>query len=379
MSDSRISDDVQRRLQASDPGHSGLPKARDPVQGHHAAACRRPTRSRAATEAMAAPFADAGITHVVAIESRGFILGGPIAQRLGAGFIPVRKPGKLPALTRRETYDLEYGTDTLEIHADAWAPPARVLIVDDVLATGGTADATRRLVESLGAHVVGFSFLMSLSFLPGVVEAWRRRTSDPYSCFDFDATHAPTSQESYRPGSRRHRAVARLLGVLAPSVGRQMKPIGDTFVNLVKMVIAPVVFLTIVLGIANMHDLKKVGRVGGKALLYFEIVTTLALGDRARRRERAASRAKDWRRQRWRTADVSAYITQGKAMGFVDFATHVVPSSIVDAFAKGDVLQVVFVAVLFGVALAMLGDEARAVIASASKCCRACSSASSAS
>lgn len=126
-----------------------------------------PRAFAAATDAMAAPFADAKVTHVVAIESRGFILGGPIAQRLGAGFVPVRKAGKLPAATR-ETYDLEYGTDTLEIHADACGHPARVLIVDDVLATGGTADATRRLVESLGVEVVGFSFLMVLSFLPGL-------------------------------------------------------------------------------------------------------------------------------------------------------------------------------------------------------------------
>jgi adenine phosphoribosyltransferase len=136
-----------------------------------------PDAFAAATDAMGAPFLDAGITHVVAIESRGFILGGPIAQQLNAGFIPVRKPGKLPALTRRETYDLEYGTDTLEIHADAWAPPAQVLIVDDVLATGGTADATRRLVESLGAQVVGFSFLLSLSFLPGVARLSGRTVS----------------------------------------------------------------------------------------------------------------------------------------------------------------------------------------------------------
>ena len=121
-----------------------------------------------ATEVMAAPFAGADITHVVAIESRGFILGGPIACRLNAGFVPVRKPGKLPAAKLRETYELEYGTDSLEIHADACARPARVLIVDDVLATGGTADAARRLVESLGAEVVGFSFLMALSFLPGI-------------------------------------------------------------------------------------------------------------------------------------------------------------------------------------------------------------------
>lgn len=136
-----------------------------------------PSAFARATEAMAVPFAGEGITHVVAIESRGFILGGPVAQRLGVGFIPVRKPGKLPALTRRETYELEYGTDTLEIHADACAAPARILIVDDVLATGGTADATRRLVESLGATVAGFSFLIALSFLPGLRRLDRRTVS----------------------------------------------------------------------------------------------------------------------------------------------------------------------------------------------------------
>lgn len=120
-----------------------------------------------ATNDMADAFAGTNVTHVVAIESRGFILGGPVAQRLGAGFIPVRKPGKLPARTRNERYELEYGTDVLEIHADACDERSRVLIVDDVLATGGTADATRRLVEALGARVIGFSFLVSLSFLPG--------------------------------------------------------------------------------------------------------------------------------------------------------------------------------------------------------------------
>jgi adenine phosphoribosyltransferase len=119
------------------------------------------------TEAMAAPFADAGVTHVVAIESRGFILGGPVAQRLGAGFVPVRKPGKLPYRTLRRDYALEYGTDALEIHADACVPPAQVLVVDDVLATGGTAAATVQLVETLGVSVVGCSFLVGLSFLPG--------------------------------------------------------------------------------------------------------------------------------------------------------------------------------------------------------------------
>jgi adenine phosphoribosyltransferase len=119
------------------------------------------------TDAMATPFAGAGVTHVVAIESRGFILGGPVAQRLGAGFIPVRKPGKLPFQTLRRDYALEYGTDSLEIHADACVPPARVLIVDDVLATGGTAAATVQLVESLGVSVLGCSFLIGLSFLSG--------------------------------------------------------------------------------------------------------------------------------------------------------------------------------------------------------------------
>lgn len=121
----------------------------------------------AATDAMAEPFAGDGITHVVAIESRGFILGGPVAQRLGAGFVPVRKPGKLPGRTRRQEYALEYGTDALEIHADAAGEGARVLIVDDVLATGGTAAAARALVVAIGGEVVGFSFLVALSFLPG--------------------------------------------------------------------------------------------------------------------------------------------------------------------------------------------------------------------
>jgi adenine phosphoribosyltransferase len=122
----------------------------------------------AVTAAMAAPFENGDVTHVVAVESRGFILGGPVAQTLGAGFIPVRKRGKLPFDKRSETYELEYGTDILEIHADALDPSSRVLIVDDVLATGGTAAATCRLTESLGATVVGLSFLISLSFLPGL-------------------------------------------------------------------------------------------------------------------------------------------------------------------------------------------------------------------
>jgi adenine phosphoribosyltransferase len=131
----------------------------------------------AVTDAMAEPFADAAITHVVAIESRGFIVGAPVAQRLAAGFVPVRKPGKLPAETRRQTYALEYGTDALEIHADAFLAGARVLIVDDVLATGGTAGATCALVESLGGTVVGFSFLIALGFLSGLDALSNRRVA----------------------------------------------------------------------------------------------------------------------------------------------------------------------------------------------------------
>jgi adenine phosphoribosyltransferase len=120
-----------------------------------------------ATEAMAAPFAGAGVTRVVAVESRGFLFGAPIAQRLGVGLVPVRKPGKLPSARQRVQYDLEYGTDALEMHSDAITARDRVLIVDDVLATGGTAQAAGRLVRNQGAEVAGFSFLIELGFLTG--------------------------------------------------------------------------------------------------------------------------------------------------------------------------------------------------------------------
>lgn len=116
---------------------------------------------------MAAPFRGAGITHVISIESRGFLFGAPIAIALGAGVIPVRKPGKLPYRTAREAYALEYGTDVLEVHEDALSDGARVLIADDVLATGGTAAATERLVRRMGALVVGSTFLIELAFLGG--------------------------------------------------------------------------------------------------------------------------------------------------------------------------------------------------------------------
>ena len=107
------------------------------------------------------------VSKVVAIESRGFILGGLVADRLGLGFVPVRKPGKLPARTRKASYALEYGTDSLEIHDDALQPGESVLIVDDVIATGGTARAAAELVEGLGARVSAYLFLIELAFLNG--------------------------------------------------------------------------------------------------------------------------------------------------------------------------------------------------------------------
>ena len=126
-----------------------------------------PRLFREATEAMAAPFAGHSISHVVAIESRGFILGAPVAQVLGAAFVPFRKPGKLPHIVERVEYALEYGVDALECHRDALSGGQRVLVVDDVLATGGTAGAACTLVESLGATVQGCTFLVELSFLDG--------------------------------------------------------------------------------------------------------------------------------------------------------------------------------------------------------------------
>ena len=114
---------------------------------------------------MITPWRDAGITHVVGMESRGFIFGSPVALGLSAGFVPVRKPGKLPRTVLREAYALEYGTDALEMHADAMSAGARVLIVDDVLATGGTALAAARLVRNAGAVVAGYMFLIEIEAL----------------------------------------------------------------------------------------------------------------------------------------------------------------------------------------------------------------------
>ena len=122
---------------------------------------------RATVDALADAFADRGVDRVIGIEARGFILGAPVAYRLGAAFIPVRKPGKLPHEVEGLEYELEYGTDTLEVHRDALGPGHRVVIIDDVLATGGTAAAAAGLVEKLGGEVAGLGFLMELAFLDG--------------------------------------------------------------------------------------------------------------------------------------------------------------------------------------------------------------------
>ncbi len=141
-----------------------------------------------------------------------------------------------------------------------------------------------------------------------------------------------------------------ILGVADPALARQMKPVGDTFVKLVKMVIGPIIFLTVVLGIANIADVKKIGRVGGKAFIYFEVVTTFALAiglavvniTKPGAGLDVSVLAK---------GDVTAYATQAKQMGFVDFLMHIVPASPVEAFAQGEILQIVFFAVLFGMAI----------------------------
>ena len=122
---------------------------------------------RGAVKLMAAPYKTARITRVVSIESRGFLFGAPNALELEVGLVPIRKPGKLPAATQRVEYALEYGTDALEMHHDAVQKGDRVLVVDDVLATGGTANAAAQLVGRTGATVVGFSVLIELDFLKG--------------------------------------------------------------------------------------------------------------------------------------------------------------------------------------------------------------------
>lgn len=126
-----------------------------------------PEALRLACELLAEPFGDTQVDLVVGVESRGFIFGPPVALSLGAGFQIARKQGKLPWETMQESYELEYGREQIEMHRDAVAPGQRVLLIDDVIATGGTAAATSRLIQSMGGVVVGGAFLLELSFLNG--------------------------------------------------------------------------------------------------------------------------------------------------------------------------------------------------------------------
>jgi len=126
-----------------------------------------PKLFRLSIDHLAEAFQNKGVTHVASVESRGFIFGAPVAYKLNAGYVPIRKKGKLPGKTISYTYDLEYGTDTLELHADALGPGTNVLLIDDVLATGGTAFACTQLLKKLGAQVAGLSFVIELDFLHG--------------------------------------------------------------------------------------------------------------------------------------------------------------------------------------------------------------------
>ena len=126
---------------------------------------RDPEGFHEAIDRIADHFADAGVTKVVGAEARGFLIAAPVAYRLNAGFVPARKPGKLPRETRSEEYELEYGFDRLEIHADSTGPGDKVLLVDDLIATGGTAVAQIKMIENSGAELVGMGFLMELAFL----------------------------------------------------------------------------------------------------------------------------------------------------------------------------------------------------------------------
>jgi adenine phosphoribosyltransferase len=146
---------------------------------------RDPDGFRFTVDALADRFAAIPVDRVIGMEARGFILAAPVAYRLGSSFVPVRKAGKLPWAVAREEYQLEYGTDRLEIHRDAIGPGDRVLVVDDVLATGGTAEATVRLIEGLGGVVVGLGFLLCLVHLGG---RERLRGHEVTSLLEFGAS-----------------------------------------------------------------------------------------------------------------------------------------------------------------------------------------------
>jgi len=126
-----------------------------------------PKAFAAAVDALCADFTGTGIEYVAAVEARGFIFGAAVAKKFGAGFVPIRKKGKLPFETESITYDLEYGTDTLEVHSDAIESQAKVLMVDDLLATGGTMASACKLIEKIGGQVVGIAFLIELTELAG--------------------------------------------------------------------------------------------------------------------------------------------------------------------------------------------------------------------
>lgn len=121
----------------------------------------------AAIDALSGVFAEGGIEYVAAVEARGFVFGAAVAEKLSAGFVPIRKKGKLPSKTESITYELEYGTDTLEVHSDAVRPGAKVLMVDDLLATGGTMAAACKLIERIGGEITAISFLIELTELTG--------------------------------------------------------------------------------------------------------------------------------------------------------------------------------------------------------------------
>lgn len=156
----------------------------------------QPRALTAAIDALAAPWFDApeGVTKVAAIESRGFLFGVGVAERLGVGFVPVRKPGKLPWERLREEYALEYGTDAVEVHTDSVAAHDRVLVIDDVLATGGTAAAAGALLRRAGAAVCGFGFLVELPVLAG-----RSRLVGPHAAHS-DPAHSDPARPDPAPG-----------------------------------------------------------------------------------------------------------------------------------------------------------------------------------
>jgi aerobic C4-dicarboxylate transport protein len=163
-------------------------------------------------------------------------------------------------------------------------------------------------------------------------------------------------------------ALGVLVGGLFPQVGAALKPLADTFINLIKMLIAPIIFLTVVLGIAGMGSLQKVGRVGGKALLYFEVVTTLALAigiavaNLTQPGTGVQATAQAVLRDTSKTAEAAKFTTQASEINWVEFFTHIVPDNVVGAFAKGDILQVLLFAVLFGLALNRLGAPAQPLV-----------------